>query len=31
MYDSLELTKDDILQSFFPSDEEKKYLKNLRY
>ena len=31
MYDSLELTKDDILHSFFPSDEEKKYLKNLRY
>lgn len=31
MYDSLQLDKQDLLNSFFPSEEEKKRLKNMRY
>lgn len=31
MYSSLELTKADILHSFFPTNEEREYLKKMRY
>ena len=31
MYSSLELTREDILKTFFPTEAEKNYLKNLRY
>lgn len=31
MYDSLQLTKEDLLTSFFPSDKERETLKNMRY
>lgn len=31
MYDSLQLSKNDLLNSFFPSEQEKEQLKRLRY
>ena len=31
MYNSLQLSKQQLLDSFFPSDEEKERIKNLRY
>lgn len=31
MYDSLDLTKEQLLDSFFPSEEEKKRIENMRY
>lgn len=31
MYDSLQLDKTDLLNSFFPTQQEKEYLKNRRY
>ena len=31
MYDSLHLTKNELLYSFFPTDEEKEKLKKMRY
>ena len=31
MFDNLDLNKDDLLNSFFPSDEEREKIKNMRY
>lgn len=31
MYNSLDLNKEDLLNSFFPSDEERKKIKEMRY
>lgn len=31
MYSSLQLTKNDLLNSFFPSSDERKHLKEMRY
>ena len=31
MFDNLDLNKEDLLNSFFPSDEERERIKNMRY